>query len=195
MQIEESFEDIITLDNNPVDFSSYIKVQVIKGKSPVLYKNFKNKWYQNNLKEPFRAAIRGKCTQFPMFVLTTDRTIVDSLQNIVLSEMQKLVTGLELPIKVLKVTIGKVTPPKAVITETIKTAAQKQRIITQESMANAEEARKRTEEMKALADRAYIKKMGFTNDQYIKIREIQMIEGKKGAQIIYGNATPTYPVR
>ena len=54
-QITESFTDLITQDNNPVDFKIHLTFKHIAGKTPILVEKFGNNWYENKVKEQVRA--------------------------------------------------------------------------------------------------------------------------------------------
>ena len=61
--IDEKFNDLITFDNNPVDFKFHFIFQNIAGKTPILVENFGTgkdgrSWYFNNLREAVRNMAR-----------------------------------------------------------------------------------------------------------------------------------------
>lgn len=205
IKYSENFTDVITYDNNPVDFNAHIQIQLIKGKSPVLHEKFGRNWYENNIEDQFRSKIRGYCSKFQMFTLSTDRKIVDSLENVILLEMQDYIKTIDMPVKINQVIIGKVTPPKAVLLETVKTAAEKQAIKTQETRKHREIARESADIAKAKADMAYKNTFsGMTTNQYLYLRsleiemeKIEMVKGKNNVSInmVQGaSALPTLPV-
>jgi regulator of protease activity HflC (stomatin/prohibitin superfamily) len=192
VKFTEDFDDVITNDNNPVDFTAFITLKINEGESPKLHKSFGTKWYSNNVEEQFRAKLRGYCSQFKMFTLTTDRSVLDSLEVTIKNEMQKYITELEMPVKVIEITIGKVTPPREVLAETTKTAAEKQAIKTQEAREDKENARRNADRAKALADMEYKNTFtGMSVDQYLHLRaleiekeKIEMVKGKQNVSII-----------
>lgn len=201
----EKFEDVITYDNNPVNFNAFIQIRIDRLKSPDIHKRFGEKWYYNNIKEPYRAKIRSHCSKYNMFTLSTDRTIVDSLELVIKGEMIDLVQKLDMPLEIMDVTIGRVTPPQAVLNETTKTAAERQAIKTQEARKDRENARKLADIAKAEADQAYKNAFsGMTIDQYLFLRsleieaeKIDMVKGKKNVSInmVQGSALPTLPLK
>ena len=79
-------------------------------------------------------------------------------------------------------------PPQEVLNEAERTAAQKQRLKTQQMVQKAEVARKGAETARALADRAYMSKLGISGDQYIRLRELDIIEAKKDVTVYMGMA-------
>ena len=110
---------------------------------------------------------------------------------------------MNMPVSVLQVTIGAVTPPAEVLEETRRTAAQNQSKLTQEARANAELARKQAEINKAIADQSYQKQMSMTMGDYLKLRgleiekeKIELIRDKQNVSIIFGSSVqPTYEVK
>lgn len=46
---DEVFDDIFSNDNTPLDFNTYINIQIEQGKSPILLKNYGINWYKNNI--------------------------------------------------------------------------------------------------------------------------------------------------
>ncbi len=174
VQYTENFTDIITKDNNPVDFHGYIKLQINEGKSAELYDKFGIDWYVNNLQQDFRKTNRNLSSEQKLFDLTSDRSIVDNMETILLKHMQDLIVRLEMPVQALDVHVGKVVPPLSVLVETEKTAAQEQRILTLKATEQAELGRKASETARSDADNAYKNGMGFNNNQYLRYRDIQV---------------------
>lgn len=201
IKLEEEFSDIITKDNNPIDFKAYFIYEYIPQKTPILFQNFGLNWYANNVEEEFRKRIRDYCSRYKMFTLTTDRTIVTKLQERIKNEMITYINHIGIPIKVNDVIIGRVIPPKAVIDETIKTAAQIQRKKTLIAEKLAEDERALVEKAKAKADNAYRQELGYSTSQYLEHQRIQnekmLIESGKGNinYILNSGATPTIPLR
>lgn len=193
-QLHEPFDDLITKDNNPVDFSVYISVQHIAGQTPILIRHFGDKWYENKLRQPLGNFIRDFTKGHTMFEMTTDSTVTDDLQRELLKFVQAYVKQEKIPVLIDSVTVGRVAPPAGVLAETIATAQQKQRKLTEDAGAQAELARKNREENKASADVAYLNTMSMNADQYIRMREIEnsriLIESLpnlKNAQVYIGS--------
>lgn len=194
MQFDELFTDMITKDNNPVDFNAYIEIRIIGGSTPELHEKWGNDWYKNKIQEKFRTFNRDYCRSKTMFELTTGGAeITGDMQNSLMNQVVEYVAQITTkdgfktpPLEINRVTVGKISPPKDVIEETIKTAAQKQRIKTEQSRAEAELSRKQAEQNKALADMAYRNQMSMSNVEYLKLRSIEiqkeMVEVAKGHQ-------------
>jgi Membrane protease subunits, stomatin/prohibitin homologs len=200
--ITEDFTNMIPSDNTPVSFSVYLKVQIQKGNTPALYKNFSADWYNHSLQPSFRTMVRDKASAFKMFDLASKREISSQLEKDIFADISKYAKGIKIPVDILQVSIGAITPPDQVLTETKNTAAQNQSILTQQARANAELSRKQAEINKAIADKAYQQEMNMSVDQYLHLRQleiekekVELIKDNKNATIIFGQNLPiTYPV-
>jgi len=201
--ITEDFTNMIPSDNTPVSFSVYLKVQIQSGKTPMLYKLFGADWYTHSLQASFRTMVRDKASAFKMFDLASKREISAQLEKDIFKDISAYAKDLKIPVDIMQVSIGAITPPDQVLTETKNTAAQNQSILTQQARANAELARKQAEINKAIADNAYQKQMNMTVDQYLHLRQleiekekVELLKDNKNATIIFGQSLPiTYPVK
>ncbi len=200
--ITENFANMIPSDNTPVSFSVYLKVQIQEGKTPGLYKKFGADWYSHSLQASFRTMVRDKASAFKMFDLASKREISAQLEKDIFKDIDTYSKKLNLPVDLLQVSIGAITPPEQVLTETKNTAAQNQSILTQSARANAELARKQAEINKAIADQAYKNQMGMTVAEYLTLRnleiekeKVELIKDNKNISIIFGNANPVFPVK
>ena len=199
----EEFTDLISADNTPVKFNSYLKMQIKKGETPTLYKGFGENWYANSIQPTFRAIVRDKASQYKMFDLAGNRTVLKQIEEYTDSAMKAYCIGLNLPVTVLQVTIGAVTPPAEVLEETRRTAAQNQSILTQTARAKSEDARKQAEINKAIADKAYQMQMGMSIDDYLHLRaleiekeKIELVREKQNVSIIMGQGiVPTFQTK
>lgn len=200
--ITEDFVNMIPADNTPVSFSVYLKVQIRKGKTPKLYENFGEDWYKNNLQATFRTMVRDKACPFKMFDLASKREISAKLEQDIFKDLSLYAEKIKLPVDIMQVSIGAITPPEQVLTETKLTAAQNQSILTQDARAKSEIARKQAEINKAIADNAYKIQMNMTIAEYLSLRhleiekeKVELIKDNKNISIIFGNASPVYSVK
>ena len=201
--ITEDFVNMIPSDNTPVSFSAYLKIQIQKGNTPMLYKNFGAEWYNNSLQATFRTMVRDKASAFKMFDLASKREISSQLEKDIYSDILKYAAKIKIPVDILQVSIGAITPPDQVLTETKNTAAQNQSILTQQARANAELSRKQAEVNKAIADKAYQQQMSMSTDQYLHLRQleiekekVELIKDNKNVTVIFGQNLPvTYPAK
>jgi regulator of protease activity HflC (stomatin/prohibitin superfamily) len=201
--ITEEFTNMIPSDNTPVSFSVYLKVLIQSGKTPQLYQQFGADWYAHSLQASFRTMVRDKASAFKMFDLASKREISAQLERDIFRDISVYAKSLKIPVDIMQVSIGAITPPDQVLTETKNTAAQNQSILTQQARANAELSRKQAEINKAIADNAYQKQMNMTVDQYLHLRQleiekekVELIKDNKNATVIFGQSVPiTYPVK
>lgn len=186
IKIGEAFVDLTASDNVAIDFDAYITIQIKSGETPFLHKEFGSMWYENNLKDVFRKLVRNEARTRTSIELRTNEKSIDSVQQNVLSLLRSYIEEVKLPIKITKVIVGKVVPPLEVLKEAERTASQKQRLKTQEMIQKSEVARKGAETARALADRAYMVKLGITGNQYIRLKELEIIEKKENVTVYMG---------
>ncbi len=200
--ITEDFVNMIPSDNTPVSFSAYLKVQIQKGNTPELLKNFSADWYAHSLQASFRTMVRDKASAFKMFDLASKREISAQLERDIFKDISEYAKKINLPVDLLQVSIGAITPPEQVLTETKLTAAQNQSVLTQNARATAELSRKQAEVNKAIADNAYKDQMNMTVAEYLSLRhleiekeKVELIKDNKNISIIFGNANPVLPIK
>ncbi len=130
LQYSEHF-DIISAENAPVSFDAFIIANVVEGRTPELIGRYGTTWYQNNVKEAFRTFVREEVQRYPLFQLTTDPTTRTKLQDAIAREVQnKLIDKQNMPIRLNRVVVGSILPPKGVVEQTTQTIVQEQRKIT-----------------------------------------------------------------
>ena len=160
---------------------------------------------EHNIQATFRTMVRDKASVYTMFQLSSKREISSRLEKEIFTDIEAYVKKLGIPVKVLQVSIGAITPPEQVLAETRSTAAQNQSILTQTARANSELARKQAEVNKAIADKAYQQQMGMTTQEYLHLRQLEIEKEKvekvmdsKNITVIFNSASPlstTYPVK
>ncbi|TJY57205.1 hypothetical protein E4T66_17500 [Sinimarinibacterium sp. CAU 1509] len=197
--LSEPFKDLTTQDRTPVTFNSYITVRIRQGQTPLLHSKFGPKWYENNIKEPYRTMVRDFARGKNLFELTNDVTVIADGQEAISQQLTTLIAKLGIPVDVQQCVIGAVRPPDEVIAETSRTAAQEQRKQTEDKRASAEINRKVAETNKADADLAYATNFGMNADQYLRYRQleiqkeiVEVVKGKDNVHVIVnaGGATP-----
>ncbi len=149
---------------------------VVEGRSPEIVGRYGTNWYQNNVKEAFRTFVREEVQKYPLFQLTTDPTTRTKLQDAIAREVQtKLIDKQNLPIRLNRVVVGSILPPKGVVEQTTQTIVQEQRKITMVEFQKAEEAREKAEKQRGIADRAYRESLGLTApaDTTLRLIEVQ----------------------
>jgi regulator of protease activity HflC (stomatin/prohibitin superfamily) len=204
MQIAENFDDLITDDNNPVDFDVYVGLQIRRGQSALLYTQKGADWYNQNLRPFIRSLVRDRASQYKTFDLAGNREVLSAIEKYVFEELRKFIDKAGMPVDVLNITMGKVTPPVPVLEETMKTSAQRQAKLTQDARAEAERARGAAEKQKAIADDMYKNTFGMTTEQYLHLRDleirkeqVELLKQHPNVQVtfIQGGIPVTYPVK
>jgi regulator of protease activity HflC (stomatin/prohibitin superfamily) len=174
IQFSEHF-DIISAENAPVSFDAFLIANVVEGRSPELISRFGPNWYQNNVKEAFRTFVREEVQKYPLFQLTTDPTTRNKLQEAIAREVQtKLIEKQNIPVRLNRVVVGSILPPKGVVEQTTQTIVQEQRRITMIEFQKAEEAREKAEKQRGIADRAYRESLGLTAPEFVDLRRIEV---------------------
>lgn len=174
IQYSEHF-DIISAENAPVSFDAFLIANVIEGKSPELISKYGPNWYANNAKEAFRTFVREEVQKYPLFQLTTDPTTRQKLQDAIAKEVQtKLIEKQGIPVRLNRVVVGSILPPKGVVEQTTQTIIQEQRKITMVEFQKAEESREKAEKQRGIADRAYRESLGLTAPEFVDLRRIEV---------------------
>lgn len=205
VQYNETFKDIISLDNTPISLTAHALIQIEKGKTPDLYENFGTRWYENIIQKDFCNEVRNEISKYPMVQLTSKRSIYDNISKHIEDVLNRKISSEKIPIKLIKVIIDKAKPNEEVMEEYNHTASAIQKLQTEEANAKMQEVRKVSEGKRAEADDAYRLKMGLTPDQYIKLRSLEiekekvdMVRGKANVNVTMlmgGGATPIYTVK
>ncbi len=174
IQYSEHF-DIISAENAPVSFDAFLIANVIEGRSPELISKYGPNWYANNAKEAFRTFVREEVQRYPLFQLTTDPTTRQKLQDAIAKEVQsKLIEKQGIPVRLNRVVVGSILPPKGVVEQTTQTIIQEQRKITMVEFQKAEESREKAERQRGIADRAYRESLGLTAPEFVDLRRIEV---------------------
>lgn len=174
LQYSEHF-DIISAENAPVSFDAFLIANVVEGRTPELIARYGTTWYQNNVKEAFRTFVREEVQRYPLFQLTTDPTTRTKLQDAIAREVQnKLIDKQNMPIRLNRVVVGSILPPKGVVEQTTQTIVQEQRKMTMVEFQKAEEAREKAEKQRGIADRAYRESLGLTAPEFVDLRRIEV---------------------
>ena len=173
-QFSEHF-DIISAENAPVSFDAFLIANVMEGRSPELINRFGPNWYNSNVKEAFRTFVREEVQKYQLFQLTTDPTTRAKVQDAVAQEVRtKLIEKQNIPVRVNRIVIGSILPPKGVLEQTAETIKQEQRRITMIEFQKAEQAREKAERQRGTADRAYRETLGLTAPEFVDLRRIEV---------------------
>lgn len=199
---DEVFDDIFSNDNTPLDFNTYINIQIEQGKTPILLKNYGVKWYKNNIQVYYRNKTREYVSMYNPFDLISNREVLNKIDSALIIDMRKHVAELskkkEFPITILSVTTGAAKPNKDQLNEMNKTAQYIQQKRSMEQKAIAEVARADAEKKRAEADKAYMSAMSLSPQQFISLKWIETIASKPGANIdvlVGGGETPMWNIK
>ena len=173
-KVSESFDDMITKDNVPVDFSIHLTLKLNPAGVATLFKEFGDEWYNANIKESFRTDVRNACKEFSMQDLTTDAKVSEYMTSLLQASLSKMLITKKIPIFLEGIEIGKVNPPNQVIEEIANTAVAQQARATEIQKLEREKAREQTEKQRATSDKAYMQSLAITPEQYIQLREIEI---------------------
>ena len=199
---DEKFDDIFSNDNTPLDFDTYIVIQIQKGKTPILLQNYGVDWYKNNIQVYYRNKTREYVSMFSPFDLISNREVLNKIDSMIISDMKNHVTILskqkEFPITICSVTTGAAKPNKDQLEEMNKTAQYIQQKRSMEQKAIAETARADAERKRAEADKAYMNAMNLSPNQFINLKWIETVASKQGANIdvlVGGGETPMWNIK
>ena len=174
VQYSEHF-DIISAENAPVSFDAFFIANVIEGRSPDLISKYGPHWYATNVKEAFRTFVREEVQRYPLFQLTTDPTTRAKLQDVIAKEVQStLIEKQGIPVRLNRIVVGSILPPKGVVEQTTQTITQEQRKITMVEFQKAEESREKAEKQRGMADRAYRESVGLSAPEFVDLRRSEV---------------------
>lgn len=187
VRYDEKFDDIFSNSNTALDFSSYITIQIISGKTPVLLKNYGTKWYENNIQVKYRNYTREEVSKYSPYDLISNREVLNTIDSVVISKMNAYLATLskekEFPIIIKAVVTGAASPNKEQLAEMNRTAALIQKKESEQRNKEMEMIRAEAETARATADKAYMNAMNLNADQFIQLKYIEMIASKKDASI------------
>lgn len=182
------FDDLLSNDNTPLDVSVYMVYQIQKGKTPSLLSNYGENWFETFIEPFFRNKVRELVSSYSPFDLMSNREVLTQFDQTIQKSMAEYITKLstkqgEFPVTISQVVTDRVMPNSEQLEEMNKTAAAIQAKQTQEKRAEMELARAKAENARAVADKAYMEAMNLSPEQFIKLRQWDIIEKKTGANI------------
>ena len=192
------FDDIMSNDNTPLDYSTYITLQVIPGKSPILMKNYGVEWFKNNIEAVYKNFVREEISKHSPFDLMSNREVCTQIDSLVKHKLDNHIAILsqtkEFPVVCREVITGRAKPNKQQLDEMNKTAAAIQARQTQERQEEMQQARAKAETARAQADKAYMQEMNLTPDQFITLKIVE--KGNPNIDVVLGgNTTQMWNVR
>lgn len=197
----ETLDDVASNENTPLDFTTQIIIQVNQGKTPILLKNYGVEWYKNNIQDIYNNYTRNYISKYSPFDLMSNRDTLALIDANILKDMRDYVANLskkaEFPITIISVVTGRAKPNQAQLAEMNNTAAQIQAKISEDRRAEKEDARAEAERKRAIADKAYMREMNLTTEEFIQLKQWEVIDKKKDANIdvLVGGAQSMWNIR
>jgi regulator of protease activity HflC (stomatin/prohibitin superfamily) len=188
-QYEEGFEDLVAKDNNLINTTAYLTLQIEAGRTPELLKKFGETWYRNNVQETFRKITRDKLCEYGMFELTTNRQVYAEINADIDKSLRLYFAERGLPVVIKSVVISRAQPSKGVLEEIDRTGVQMQAELTQSKRIKTEQTREEAEHARAKADKAYMKEMNLSPDQFISLRALEI--EKEKLELLRNNSNVT----
>lgn len=171
------FDDIMSNDNTPLDYATYITLQIIPGKSPVLMQNYGEGWFVHNIEAVYRNFVREEISKYSPFDLMSNREVCTQIDQAVKTKMDNHIAALsankEFPVICREVITGRAKPNNKQLAEMNNTAAAIQAKQTQERNEEMQKAREKAETARAQADKAYMREMNLTPDQFITLKIVE----------------------
>lgn len=192
------FDDIMSNDNTPLDYATYITLQITPGKSPILMKNYGTEWFSNNIEAVYRNFVREEISKYSPFDLMSNREVCTKIDQDVKAKLDKHIETLsakkEFPVTCREVITGRAKPNAQQLKEMNNTAAAIQARQTQERQEEMQIARAKAETARAQADKAYMQEMNLTPDQFITLKIVE--KGNPNIDVVLGGgSTPIWNVR
>lgn len=165
-KMQFQFDDLLSNDNTPLDVNMYMIIQVKKGQTPDLLRNYGENWFENFIEPYFRNKVREYVSSCSPFDLMSNREVLAKFDDRIKQSMRNYVAALSrkanFPIDIQQVITDRVMPNKEQLEEMNKTAASIQAKQTQEKRAEMELARAKAERNKAVADKAYMTELNLS---------------------------------
>jgi regulator of protease activity HflC (stomatin/prohibitin superfamily) len=196
MTVDEYFKDAMPKDNNPIEYHAALRFQVTDAVKIV--KNFGYKWhdmgggvwlpewYARSVQRTFQTMNRDQVRNYSMPELALTNEVVAKVEADLTTQLTAYVDKIGLPVKILGVTLGKISPSESILHAYNETGVQQQRAKTEHQRKLAEDARKEAEVSRAIADRAYQDSMGMNTDQYIRLQTVKMCADKQNCSVFLG---------
>ncbi len=198
-QYDGNFTDLMSSDGVPLDFHAVIRLQVTD--PVVLVSSFGQDWYKNNVEQEFFNRVRSAVKKHGMNETAIQTTAIDEIDAEVTKAMGDYFKSNKIPIRLVKITVGKANPPDAVRNQRVETAQQEQRVLTEHKRDLAEQSRKAAEQSRAEADNAYRNAMNLNTGQFVEMERIKMqhavcsVQGANCTFIVGGQIDPVINVK
>ncbi len=185
---DAEFKDIMSKDNTPLNYATYMTLQVIPGQSPTLIKNYGENWYADNIEAAYRNIVRQEVSRHNFVDLMSNRAVFEQIDTDICAKLTAYVDSLSrmrpFPVKVCDVITGRARPGDRHMKEMNNTAVEAQAKITEQKRLEKELARYETELARARADKAYMQEMGLSVDRFVSLRTLDVVADKKDVTVI-----------
>jgi len=166
------FNDLMSADGVPLDFDATLRLQVAS--SVTLIEKFGANWFKQNIEPEFMNRVRDAVKRHGMNETAISTSAIDDIDGRVTQDMVAYLKSIEIPVRLVAVTVGRANPPDAIKHQRIETAAQEQRINTERQRKLAEDSRRAAESSRAEADNAYRNAMSLSPEQFLSLEAIKM---------------------
>ena len=175
--IEESFTELFTSDNIPMELKLTLTFQNQKESGVILVKKFgdSEEWYKNLLLNPLQNSLETEIQKQTFKEMTQNSDTLKEIKSNILFGINDFLQKQSIPVELLDITFGKIVPPKEIVQMAIDGEVQKEKLKVQK-------LRKKVQEANALADRAYMLKMNMSPREYLKIKQIELERQKLSLQ-------------
>lgn len=175
--IDDSFNELFTSDNIPMDLNLTLTFKNQKKSGVVLVEKFgeSEEWYKNLLFNPLQNSLETEIKNQTFEEITQNSERLKEIKSNILFGINDFLQKQAIPVELLDITFGKIVPPKAIVQMAIDGEVQKEKL-------NVQLLRKKVEEENAQADRAYMLKMNISPREYLKIKQIELEHQKLSLQ-------------
>jgi regulator of protease activity HflC (stomatin/prohibitin superfamily) len=180
------FDDFMSLDGVPLDFDAALRLQITDSVRmvekfgvgliplPSDPKTLAPQWYVNNVHKNFETFVRQAVRKHGLNETAISTVAIEQIDAEVQTSLEAYLKSVNLPVKLVDLTVGRANPPDAVKTQRIRTAEEQQRKLTEDQRKIAEDARRAAELSRASADNAYRLALQLEPDQFIRLEAIKM---------------------
>lgn len=168
VMIPVAIDDFVSEDNILLDFDASVTVQVTDW--PKMMSLYGTAWWKNNLERPYQAMVREQVKQKSMKAMMSDIAAAKEVDDNLTKGLTDKVKELNLPVRILEISLGKAKPNAKILEQMNETAAQQQRLLTLEQARLAEVKRKEEQGAKAEADNEYRNKIGLNAEEFVKLQ-------------------------
>lgn len=166
------FDDLMSKDGVPLNFHAMLRLQTTN--SVALIQKFGPQWFDNNVGPEFGAQVRNAVKSHGMNETAISTVAITEIDSAVSAGMVAYLLKIDIPLKLIAITVGKANPPDAIKNQRIETATQEQRINTERQRKLAEDSRLAAEQSRASADNAYRNEMSLSPEQFLRLEQIKM---------------------